>query len=220
MTFERISLLHLAVITIMASATVAPSQSHNDFQSWNDVQLTTPMSTNVDFFVKITMRLGKNVTRSNDGRFAVGFVHKPLKSVTVSPFYWYINARNATGQFRIERRLNLSAIYRFPIKRFGLTDRSTFENRMRAVNTWRYRPSLTFENDIPKKIIPGAKFFVADETFYDSVTRKFSRNRFSIGTTKTVNKNLSVDIYYMRKNDHFAFPGDLNTVWTPWKTKL
>jgi len=61
---------------------------------------------------------------------------------------------------------------------------------------------MTVDKDIPEKIIPKAKFFVADEVFYDSATDKFSRNRFQIGITKTINKQWSVDIYYMRQNDH------------------
>ena len=34
-----------------------------DVQSWNDVQLTVPMSKKFDFYTAITMRFGKNVTR-------------------------------------------------------------------------------------------------------------------------------------------------------------
>jgi hypothetical protein len=92
---------------------------------------------------------------------------------------------------------------------------------MRApVNTWRYRAMLTFEKDLPKKFIPQAKFFFGDEVFYDSLIKKFSRNRFSIGINKTLNKNLSVDIYYMRQNDGFSRPGDLNALWVTWRVKL
>ena len=192
----------------------------NDNQSWNDVQLTVPLSKTFDYFQKVTMRFGRNATRLNDGRFAVGFVYKPTKWFSISPFYWYITARNAAGQFRVENRLNLAATARYENKHFGLTHRSTFEYRMRNVTTWRYRPALTFDKDVPKQIIPKAKFFVGDEIFYDSATGRFSRNRFSVGVTKTVSKHLAVDIYYMRQNDGFSHPGDINAVWTAWKFKL
>jgi len=137
------------------------------------------------------------------------------------PFYWHINARNAAGQFRVENRLNLAVTYRFPTKSFGLSHRSTFERRLRApVNTWRYRAMLTLEKDIPKTIIPAAKWFIADEVFYDSATGRFSRNRFSAGVSKTLTKELSLDLYYTRQNDGFSHPGDLNIVWAAWKIKL
>ena len=215
-----LAIVALAFFSVATTAQTTQVQDDEDVQSWNDVQLTMPLAKKIDFFTKLTLRFGKNITRLNDGRYAIGLVLKPSKALSISPFFWYINARNARGEFRIENRLSLSATYRFPIKKFGLTHRSTYEYRMRAVNTWRYRAQMTFDKDIPKHIIPHAKFFFGDDVFYDSATGKFSRNRFSIGITKTINKNLSVDIYYMRQNDGFSHPGDLNTIWTAWKIKL
>jgi hypothetical protein len=199
----------------------AAVQDDEDDQSWNDLQLTVPLSKSVDFFTKFTMRFGKNISRPTDGRFAIGYVWKPVKNLSISPFYWYINARNATGHFRLENRLNLSATYRYPFKRFGLSHRSTYERRLRElVKTWRYRAMFTIDKDIPKNIIPKAKFFVSDEVFYDSATKRFSRNRFGAGITKTITKQLSLDIYYVRQNDGFTHPGDLNIIWTAWKIRL
>ncbi len=192
-----------------------------DIQSWNDVQLTVPINKQFDFYTALTLRFGKNVTRLNDGRYAVGFVYHPNKSLSFQPYYWFVDARNSRSQFKAEHRLNLRATYRFPIKSFGLSHRSAFEYRIRQPrNSWRYRPMLTFDKDIPKNIIPKAKFFVADEVFYDSILNKFSRNRFSIGITKTLTKKLSVDVYYMRQNDGYTHPGDLNVIWASWKIKL
>lgn len=192
-----------------------------DFQSWNDVQLTVPMTGHFDFFTQVTMRFGSNVTRLSDGRFGLGFVWKPNKAWSFSPFYLHIRARNSAGRFRTEHRLNLRANYRFPFKKFGLSHRSIFEYRLRQpLNSWRYRPSLTFEKDIPKKIIPAAKFYLTEEIFYDSLLKEFSRNRFTVGVTKTLTKKLSVDLYYMRQNDGVSVPGDLNVVGTSWKIRL
>ena len=192
-----------------------------DVQSWNDVQLTVPMSKHFDFYTALALRIGKNITRLNDGRYSIGFIYKPNKSWTIQPFYWFINARNSRSQFRHEDRLNLRIGYRFPFKKFGLSHRSAFEYRLRSPrNSFRYRPSLTFDKDIPKNIIPKAKFFVTEEVFYDSILKKFSRNRFSLGITKTLSKKLSLDLYYMRQNDGFTHPGDLNVIGTSFKIKL
>jgi hypothetical protein len=216
-------MLHaLAIICFCAGLTAAQVITDDeDIQSWNDVQLTVPLNKSFDFYTSVTMRFGKNVTRLNDGRFAVGVVWKPTKALSIMPFYWNIRARNSRSQFRQEHRLSLRGTYRFPIKSFGLIHQSTYEYRMRApANTWRYRAKLTFEKDLPKKFIPSAKFFFGDEVFYDSATRKFSRNRFSIGINKTLNRNLAVDIYYMRQNDGFSHPGDLITLWVTWRVIL
>lgn len=215
-TFSLILVVVCAVF-VNAQATV----DRDDNQSWNDIQITVPMTKEFDFFMQGTFRFGKNVTRLHDRRIQVGFTYKPTKALSFSPFYWNIVARNASGRFRQEHRLNFRVGYRFPIKSFGLSHRSTFEYRLRRpVNSWRYRPSLTFEKDIPAKFIPKAKFYATEEVFYDSILKKFSRNRFTLGVNKTINKNLSVDVYYMRQNDGFSIPGDLNVIGTAWRIKL
>ncbi len=196
-------------------------QDDEDVQSWNDVQLTVPVTKRLDLVTSVTMRFGKNVTRLNDGRYQIGFTWKPRKDFSITPFFWYIGARNSSGRFRIEQRLNLRAVYKFPLKNFGLSHRSWFEYRIRGVgNTWRYRPSLTFEKNIPKKLFSNAKFFVTEEPFYDSATSKFSRNRITAGISKTITRILALDVYFMRQNDGFSRPGDLNVVGTSWKVKL
>lgn len=212
------------VTVIVLSIGFAQAQAlvgKHDNQSWNDVQLTVPMTKTVDFWTSVTMRFGKNATQLNDGRYAIGFIFKPNKSWSFQPFYWYIDMRNSRNQLRIEHRLNLRVNYRFPFRSFGLSHRSTFEYRLRRpLNSWRYRPSLTFDKDIPKNLIPKAKFYITEEVFYDSLLRKFSRNRFTVGITKTLTRQLSLDIYYMRQNDGFSRPGDLNVIGTSFKIKL
>jgi hypothetical protein len=217
-TFSFVSAL-LVCLTLFASAQTPLEPEDN--QSWNDVQLAVPMSKHFDFYTSVTMRFGKNATRLNDGRFAIGFIYKPNKRWSFQPFYWHIVARNARGAFRTEHRLNLRVGYRFPFKNFGLTHRSGFEYRLRRPqNSWRWRPSLTFEKDLPEKFMTKAKFFVTEEVFYDSLLKKLSRNRFSVGINKVLNKILSVDVFYMRQNDGFSRPGDLHVGGATWRVRL
>jgi len=215
--FFALSLIVFCTISVDAQ-TIADEE---DNQSWNDIQVTVPMTNQFDFTLAGTFRFGKNITRLNERRIAVGFVYKPNKSWSFQPFYWHILARNASGRFRTEHRLNFRVNYRFPFKKFGLSHRSWFERRLRRPqNSWRYRPSLTFEKDIPEKFISKAKFFVTEEIFYDSILKKFSRNRFSVGINKTLSKNLSLDVFYLRQNDGFSRPGDLNVIGTAWKIRF
>ncbi|MGI8638976.1 MAG: DUF2490 domain-containing protein [Pyrinomonadaceae bacterium] len=217
---KNIFLLILYLALLISSANAQTNQDNDDYQSWNDVQITVPMTEKFDFFLQGTFRFGNDISRLNDRRIAVGYVYKPSKSLSISPFYWNIVARNSSGRFRQEHRLNLRITYRFPFKKFGLSHRSGFEYRIRQPrNSWRYRPSLTFEKGI-EKIIPKSKFFATEEIFYDSILKKFSRNRFSVGINRTLTKNLSLDIYYMRQNDGFSVPGDLNVIGTSWRIKF
>ncbi len=196
-------------------------QPQDDIQSWDELQVTVPLSGQFDFFTSVAGRFGKNITRLNDARYTIGYTWKAHKSFSVSPFYTFIRVRNSSGRFRNEHRIQLRGVYRFLIKSFGLSHRSQFEWRLRRpANTWRYRPSLTFEKEIPEKFIQKAKFYITEEPFYDSATKKFSRNRFTVGITKTLTKSLSVDLYFMRQNDGFSRPGDLSVIGTTWKVKL
>lgn len=213
-------MIYVSLGVFFASGQNVQTVDDEDIQSWNDLQMIVPVTKEFDFYAAITGRFGKNVTRLNDRRIAVGFVYKPNKSWSFQPFYWNIVARNASGRFLTEHRLNFRATYRFPLKRFGLSHRSGVERRLRQPrNSWRYRPSLTIEKDI-EKIIPKSKFFMTEEIFYDSILKKFSRNRFSIGINRTLTKNLSLDVFYLRQNDGFSRPGDLHVIGTSWRVKF
>ncbi len=202
-----------------AKSQVPPMVAQDDRQSWNDLQLTIPVSKKVDFVTQLTGRFGKNVSRLNDARYQFGFAFKPDKTWTLHQFYWNIRARDSRGRFRTEHRLNLRIGFKFPIKKFGLSHRSWFEYRLRSVgNSWRYRPSVTFEKELPKSY--KAKFYITEEPFYDSVLKKFSRNRLTLGVNKTLTKKLSFDLFFMRQNDGVSRPGDLNVVGTTWRVKL
>lgn len=218
----KFCLIFIGVCAIFTNAQATVDRDDN--QSWNDVQITIPVTKKFDFFLSGTLRLGKNITRVQDARAGGGVVFKPIKDLSFSTSYVFIEARNSSGVFKREHRYVFYARYRFPIKSFGLIHRSQFEYRDRQSPThdsWRYRPSLTFEKDLPKDFfIKKAKFFITEEPFYDGALDKWSRNRFSIGINKTLNKKLSVDIYYLRQNDGFSIPGDLNVIGTTWRIKL
>jgi hypothetical protein len=206
-----------AVFAVAAAA--QDLQPEDDFQSWNDVQITVPLTPKLDFQTQLTGRFGKNVTRLNDGRFQVGVVLKPHKSFSITPYYWYIRARNAASSFRDEHRWNLRFTYRFPVKPFGVSHRSTLEYRVRGTaKSWRYRAGLSIEKDL--KFIPKTKLVISDEVFYDSVPDRLSRNRFSVGINKAINNDLSLDLSYMRQNDGLSRPGNLNVIWTALRVKI
>lgn len=213
--------MFLVIGVALASVTLGQTNDDEDLQSWNDVQLTIPVNKKIDVVLQTTFRFGQNITRLSEARIGAGAVFKINKAVSFSPSYTYIEARNTAGVFQYEHRYSVRGTYKFPIKSFGLSHRSIYEYRVRSSgHTWRYRPSLTFEKELPEKFLSKAKFFITEEPFYVSTTRKFSRNRFSLGISKVINKNLTLDVYYLRQNDGFSHPGDLNVLGTSWKFHL
>src|SRR6266702_6477669 len=85
----------------------------SDFQSWNDVQITVPMTKKVDFTVQGTLRLGDNVSQAADQRLGIGFVFKANKYLSFTPFYFHREARPPNGRHEYEDRATLGATIKF-----------------------------------------------------------------------------------------------------------
>lgn len=215
------SIILLTGFMSLAAFSQTITADDDDIQFWNDVNITIAVDKKVDLYFPVTFRFTKNVSRFNEGRIGAGVVLKPTTSFSITPIYTYIRVRNSAGAFRTENRYQLRFVYRFPTKSFGLSHRSQFEYRNRSTgNTWRYRPSVTFEKELPKSVASGLKVFATEEPFYDSAAGRFSRNRLSFGIIKTLNKKLSMDVYYLRQDDNFSHPGLVHVIGTAWKVKL
>jgi hypothetical protein len=190
-----------------------------DLQQWSEVQLVVPITKKADFLTQVTMWSGKNISRLHEGRFGIGVAFKADKHWAFAGYYQFINARNGAGKFRHEDRFDGRVIYKFPVKNFGLSHRSMLEYRMRSTGSfWNYRPSLTIDKEL--KFIPHGKLYATEEIFYDSNSGRFSRSRFSVGLIEKFSDRFSLDIYYLRQNDGFAAPGDLNVIGTTCRIHL
>ena len=193
----------------------------SDTQSWNDVQLTIPLSKTVDFLVQGTLRIGGNLSKAVDERWGLGFNYKLNKYVTLNELYFHREARPPNGKHEVEERLTLGVTLRKPIGKFSLIDRNWFERRWREpqVDAWRYRNRLQLEH--PFKI-QKAKFtcFVSDEVFYDWSLNDWVRNRFNIGASHVFNKHFTLDLHYTRQNDGRTRPGDINVIGTVMRFRL
>ena len=211
--------LALAVFALGVSAAAAQAATETeDFQSWNDVQITAPMSKRVDFILTGTARFGGNLRKAVDQRLSIAFNLKINDWLSVQPSYTHISTTPVVGRNRIENRLSFAATYKFPFKKFGLSNRGLFERRLRsAQNSTRYRNRLLFE--LPLKKFYDTRFFASEEVFYDWSLKRWSRNRFAVGLGKAINKKLGIDVFYMRQNDGTTRPGDLHIIGTTLKVR-
>ncbi|HEY6804775.1 MAG TPA: DUF2490 domain-containing protein [Pyrinomonadaceae bacterium] len=212
-----IFLLLLVSIPVLGQVAI----DHTDVQNWNDVSLTVPVYGPVDFVVQGTLRNGRNLTRPVDERVGVGFSIKAGKYLTFTPSYIHIYMQPTKIRHVYEERLSLASTVRFPLGGFVISDRNTYERRYRtlAATSTRYRNRLQVEHPIgPAK--HKLSLYVSDEVFYDWSFNAWVRNRFAVGTSKVVNKHLTLDLYYMRQNDGRSIPGDLHIIGTNWRFKL
>jgi hypothetical protein len=192
-----------------------------DNQSWNDVQLTIPMTKKADFLLQGTLRLGGNFGTAVDERWGVGFNYKLSKYVTLNELYFHREAKPPNGKQEREERLSFGATFQRPIGKFILNDRNWFERRWREpqVDAWRYRNRVRVEHPFR---IDQTKFtwFISDEVFYDWSQHDWVRNRAAVGAGHTFNKHFAGELYYLRQNDGRTKPGDINIIGTTLRFKL
>lgn len=210
------------LIILSFALSIAKAQTtvdEEDFQSWNDLQVTVPVNEKFDFIVTGTLRFGDNVRRLVDRRIGAAVNYKVTGWLSLQPIYTNIVTTPPNARKRNENRLSFAATYRFPFKKITLTDRNMLERRFRSPqNSTRYRNR--FQLEAPLKKFYDTRFFVSDEVFYDWSLKRWSRNRFTLGLGKAINKKFGLDVYFMRQNDGTTRPGDLNIIGTTWKVRL
>jgi len=210
--------LLLFALTGLASAQII---DRADNQLWNDVQVAVPLTKNIDFNMLGTLRLGRDISRPVDERLGTGFTFRFGQHLQIAPNYLYIGMQPFRNRRVWESRLSLPVTLRFDVDKFRISDRNTFERRIRrpGINSTRYRNRLQVEHPVGSKEW-GLSLYVADEVFYDWSVDRWVRNRFTVGGTKVFNKHFTQDIYYMRQNDGVSIPGDLNVIGTTLRVKL
>jgi len=209
----------LLLQSIAFAQTTAPSQT--DTQNWNDVQLSVPITKDIDFNLLGTLRLGRDISRPVDERIGAGATFRIGKYLVVEPNYLHIGMQPFEGRRVWENRLSLPTTLRFQRGKFRFSDRNLFERRLRhpGIDATRYRNRLRIEHPVGPdhwKLSVG----VADEVFYDWSVNDWVRNRFAIGVSKVLNKNVTLDMYYLRQNDGRSVPGDLHVIGTIWRIRL
>jgi hypothetical protein len=211
-----------AIVGVFVWAASAGAQvPEKDTQSWNDVQLTIPMTKKVDFVMQGTLRIGDNLTTAVDERWGAGFNYKVNAWLTLNQSFFSRSARPPNGRRERETRLTIGATLQKPIGKFTLSDRNAFERRWRApqIDSWRYRNRVRLEH--PFKI-DKTKFtwFISDEVFYDWSLHDWARNRAATGAYHAFNKHFTLELYYMRQNDGRSRPGDIHLIGSVWRFKL
>ena len=198
-----------------------PQPDQTDTQQWNDVQFSVPITKDIDFNFLGTIRIGRDISRPVDERIGAGATFRVGQHLVIEPNYLHIGTQPFEGRRVWENRLSLPTSFRVQWGEFRFSDRNLFERRLRhpGGTSTRYRNRLRIEHPIGPdrwKLSLG----VADEIFYDWSVNDWVRNRFAIGISKVLNKNVTLDLYYLRQNDGRSVPGDLHVIGTIWRIKL
>lgn len=190
----------------------------SDVQSWNEVQISTPICERVDLIFYGQLRIGRNISHFVDERIGGMLAFKVGQHLTLSPGYLYIATQPVAGKKGYENRPSFAATLRFSLGKLVITDRNLFERRLRRpADSTRYRNRLQLEHPIG---MAKLRAFVSDEVFYDWSAGDWVRNRFAIGVNRGLGGGASLDLYYLRQNDGRSRPGNLHVLGTALKIRL
>ncbi len=222
---KKIKQIHALFLIFIFAVSVCPqstqkTEPRSDVQNWNEIELSVPLGKKVDLEFYGQLRFGRNLKHFIDERAGFGISFKPNRYLTIEPSYRRIFAQPLPGKSTRENRFSLEATVSVPLGKFTVSDRNLVDRRLRSSgNTTQYRNRLQVEH--PFKISDTEiKLFVSDEVFYDSVERAWIRNRFSIGVSRKFSQRYTGEIYYLRQNDGFSRPGDLNVIGTTLRVRL
>lgn len=207
-------ILILITISLLTTAGVFSQNTPpiTDVQVWNETTVTVPLIKKKDskgketeklsVFFNGVLRVGRNVSHFVDERVGFGFEYKFNKYVSFTPAYLYVAAQPFQGRRDFESRLRFSVNLEKKFKNFSVRDRNMIEYRFRnsRANSTRYRNKLQFNIPVMRDKKELFTPFIADEVYYDFREKEWTRNEFSAGISKKINKNFTMDFFYLFRN--------------------
>jgi hypothetical protein len=204
----------IAIATIAAhgqkpAPTPAPL---SDFQSWNELDISARLSHYLD------------ATWVSQGRFSTQYPNpatylsglelrfKVGANLVLIPSYYYLafkSPEGRSGHFEIPL---FTAILQKRWEHWTFSDRNRILEAIGiGMHFWIYmnRPKLDY------RVGPsswGTSVVLSDEPFYFWTFHGWTRNRFSFGGRKTINKCCAADLYYLRQDDSHLQPRDINSL--------
>jgi hypothetical protein len=227
--------IYIILFTLLFCLTPALAQTAavdtDDNQVWNETQFVFPIAkqkhesgrtSELSFFVLGIARFGQNARHFSDERVSFGFNYKYNKYVTLTPSYLYSAAQPAAHKKAFESRFRFAVSLENKWKKFSIDDRNLVEYRLRnsTADTIRYRNRFRFLVPVVKGDKEIFSPYVADEVFYDSLTKKISRNEIYLGLVRKLTPNISADMFYMWRMNRIGTPKNLNIIGVNLKIKI
>jgi Protein of unknown function (DUF2490) len=204
-------LLAATVLVPCSSGAFAAAPSV-DSQLWSEIDASYPIAADWSATGIFTTRLGSDLPNPTLTAGGLQIDHR-VGSWTVSGTGYYVYVRNAQSGARTGVLLPAAALtYESGLGPVTLSDRNRLEQleglpgsprryRNRMSTTW-HLPSGHQMTDV----------FVADEVFYDFSRNRLTRNRAQAGVQFNLSPNTRLQAFYMRQNNTYGAPGQLNVL--------
>lgn len=226
----RIGLMtSLTVLLLSAENFGQTSAPLQDFQIWNDVQLTVPLikskdkkSDRLNLVLSGTLRLRSNGSRFGDERIGAALEFKAKPFLTVGGGYLYRAHQPYAGKKEMENRVRGEVTLEKRLQNFSIRNRTRLEYRFRSgmADSSRFRNRLTLVVPIKQRNKELFSVFVADEPYYDFSKKLWTRNEISAGVTKKFSPTFSLDVYYLLQSNKASYLKEVHALGTAFKFRI
>lgn len=229
---KRLTLLVTIFFCLTLTDFAQQSPYTRDFQIWNNVQITVPISKGkdrknkpfdkIDLVLDGTVRLGRNGAYPVDDRFGAALDFRVNQYFKVSPGYLYQRFEEVPHQKTYESRLTIAGTFEKRFADFTFRHRSMFEYRLRnsRPNTEVYRARFQVSHPVrfhDKEIFAP---FISEEPYYDFGAKLWNRNEFFAGVSKKLNKNLATDVFYVNQFGKVGLPRVVSGIGVNFKIRI
>jgi len=185
---------------------------------WNDVQLTKPINKHLDVVGGIRFDTKKDTSRFAEQRLYFG-VNLKRGNFAVQPTL--VVLRNFARVPYFEYRPQVLVSYKIKAdKTITITPkvRAEYHFKQGIKNDWRVVPIITIEKKLNKKY----SLFNTDEFWVSNNGNDVAqfRKRLFFGVTRSVNKSLAIDFFYLYQRDEQVSPKNHHKLGLTWKVRL
>ena len=219
-TSNVIKFLTFFITSILVLGYASRAFASDEWQYWNKIKLKHSYGKKLDAHFNIEQKFLDDFNHLGTHNYAPGVVFKINKYFDFELNYKYETVKGEE-EWSEEHRLELIPTINWILKEYKIQIKSRFEHRIvEEENKWVWREKLKTKKQIKIGIFEFT-LFISEAIFFDFKINEFNQNRFAIGLSKTITKNLGIDLYYMRKNNKRdgAWPG-VNILGTEFAIKF